>query len=106
MKQDIDGCSIGGNNHALILLDWNQLTPKEQKDFDYLDTEDAQASASFFRYRDNVYSLDEFEQCHPTFRKAGFDGQISDSHCSGVLVKLGKDEDYEADYIRVYTFCS
>lgn len=46
------------------ILDFSQLTEKEQKEFDYFDFEND--SGDFVRYRGNVYHLGEFQYCPST----------------------------------------
>lgn len=80
------------NNVPRFTLDWHELTAKEQAEFDYLDTEDKQAEAEFFRYKGNVYHTGDipclerhFIAVHPEFK--GWDGRIDDTFFSGILVR-------------------
>lgn len=96
------------NEHPRLLINWDQLTPKEQKDFDYLDQHN-QPEASFVRYKGVVYDLGEFMTVTPVNANAqregwkGFDGYHSDSFFSGVLVRYCKDND---DYVVMATYMS
>ena len=44
------------NGHYYPTLDWDELTPKEQIEYDYLEEE----GGSFFRYRKWCYFLGDF----------------------------------------------
>jgi hypothetical protein len=74
------------------ILDWYELTPKEQAQFEYLDTALKQACASFGRYKGNVYNLGEFMRC-PTEEFKAWHGYNSDTYFSGVLIRFSRDED-------------
>lgn len=91
-----DSLTIRTNNAPRPILQWSDLSEKERREFDYLDTEQRQQEATFFRYKGNVYDLGEFmrcpdsEQSNPQMRAAGFhtwDGYHSDSFFSGILVR-------------------
>jgi len=91
---------IRTNRVPRLLLDWDQLSPKEQKDFDYL-TEDERVGRDFIRYKGCAYDLGEFVACpddsnpSPTARAfSGWDGYMSEAAFSGVLVKYCKNRDY------------
>lgn len=85
---------IKTNNVPRDILYWEDLTPTERLEFDYLHSDDLPTS-EFVRYKGVVYSLDEFSRIttpiapHP--QRPGweeFDGYASDSYFSGVLVKM------------------
>ncbi len=88
----VEGTTIVTNNQSRELIDWADLTDKEKKEFDYLDTLERQDNASFFRYKDNVYDIGEFERVtgHKAF--AGWDGCTFQTYSSGVLVKYDVDD--------------
>lgn len=91
--------SIYGNNHNVPLVHWWDLSEKEQADFDYLDNPEDNFTG--FRYKGNVYGLDEFmriDKYNPFYNK--FDGHKADSFFSGILVKFTDD----LDFVRVYTY--
>jgi hypothetical protein len=100
----MDSIQIIGNGHPIPLIGGWELTEKEKKEFDWMDRIDI---GWFFRYRGQVYSLQEFSR--PDTNAADwlkpFDGYLSDSFFSGVAVKLG-DKDGDTDYVRAYTFIS
>ena len=78
-----DTMTIKTNNVPRDVLYWYELTDAERAEFYYLDSDDAQCSASFFRHRGNVHDLGEF-MISPV---KGWDGYHPDSHFSGMLVK-------------------
>jgi len=96
---------IIGNHHPTPLIGGWELTEKEKNEFDWMsDITDA----TFFRYRGQVYSLEEFSRSDENateWLKSSFDGYLSDSFFSGVGIKLG-DKDGDMDFIRAYTIIS
>ena len=96
-----DNVRIYGNNHNISLVYGWELTEKEAAEFDYLDNI---SEFTGFRYRGNVYSLDEFmrvEKNAPDWMKE-FHGYHSDSFFSGILIKL--DDTNES--VKAYTYIS
>lgn len=83
---------ITTNNQIRPILHWWELTEKEKKEFDYLDTENERDFSSFFRYKGQVYDLGEFMRVGNIPEFKGWDGYASDSFFSGVLVKYPVDE--------------
>lgn len=88
--------TITTNNVPRDILDAYELAPAERADFDYLDwsaIERGEDSASFFRYRGQLYDLGEFERwdnpASPT--RLGWDGFRSDSYFSGIVVRYVDD---------------
>jgi hypothetical protein len=85
---------IKTNNVPHDILNWYDLTPKEQKEFDYIQEEDRDGS-QFVRYRKWVYDLHDVErindyaQHEPLFKK--WHGIISDSFFSGVVFRYVED---------------
>ena len=88
-----DTLTIRTNNVPRPVLEPYELTAEEQFDFDYLDWAKlmtGNASASFFRYKGQVYDLGEFGYtgglpADNPLRK--WDGYISDTFFSGVVVR-------------------
>lgn len=74
------------NNQPRLLLDFDQLTAKEQAEFDYL-SEEERVDRDFVRYRGVTYDLGEFECVSSSFRSGRWEGQKADSFSSGVLFK-------------------
>lgn len=75
------------NNQPRPTIRWWDLTDKEKQEFDWQETEDERYSAVFFRYKGQVYCLDEFLSIHPKGVIPGWDGIHNESAFSGVLVK-------------------
>lgn len=95
-----DKMTIKCNQVSREVLYWHDLSEKEQKEFDYLDSDDHRESASFFRYKGNVYDLSEFmridKSVAPHPQREGwerFDGYSSDSYFSGILVRYVYDNE-------------
>lgn len=75
-----------------------ELTADERAEFDYLDWEKIERgedSASFFRYKGQVYDLGEFERWDsiqsPERANGGWDGFSADTYFSGILVRYVED---------------
>lgn len=83
------------------VLNWQDLTPKQQAYFDWLDDEEKQIGASFVKRRGHVYCLDEVMTIgrHSPLATDGWDGVANDSYFSGIVVKLSRDgEQYKIGY--------
>ena len=88
------------NNVPRDVIEAYELTPDERDEFGYLDwqaIEEGRDSASFVRYRGELYDLSEFmvwdNPASPTRQR--WDGFRSDSYFSGLVVR------YCDDYERV-----
>ena len=78
-------------NHQLRPLIWGMdLTEQERSEFDYLEQDELMVH-EFIRYKGNVYDIGEFDRA-PESLAHFFDGVLSDSYFSGVLVKYVDDE--------------
>ena len=75
---------IRTDNHSRELIYWEQLTSDEQEEMDFHD-----ASSPFFRYKGQVYSMSDFSK---TGHFPGWDGYMSDTFFSGVLVRYPVEE--------------
>ena len=76
---------IKTNNQPRDILTWYDLTPAEQKEFDYFDPVNI---GNFFRYKGNVYDIGE------AMRIEGIEdwqGCYSETAFSGVLIKISSD---------------
>ena len=85
---------ITNNNHRPVIDAW-ELTPDERAEFDYLDWTAIEAgndSASFFRYRGDLYDLSEFVQSAP-LGVNGWDAFRSDSFFSGLVIRYCQNDD-------------
>ena len=100
------------NNHTRDLLYWHDLTDAEKQDHDWI-PDDGQQDYQFFRYRGTIYCTAVFMSLHNTFytcnatREAfpGWDGYLSDTFFSGILVRYPVDEFGDSqDGIIVGTF--
>ena len=87
--------TIKTNYRPRDIIHFWDLTEKEQKEFDYLDTEDRQNDAQFVRYRNWVYDLSDFEGSTRGLGApkefAGWDQYQSDSFFSGILIRYVND---------------
>lgn len=86
------------------LLSWGELTPKEQKEFDWMQSSDTVTpeDADFIRYRNWVYYLGDFERVtHPELKD--WDGFTCDTFFSGVVVKYNPED---SDQVMIGTFYS
>ena len=88
--------TITTNNVPRDVIYAHELTTDERAQFDYLDwdaIEDGRDSASFFRYRGELYDLSEFmvwdNPVSPT--RGRWDGFRSDSFFSGLVVRYVDD---------------
>lgn len=83
--------TIKTNYHPHPVIRAEDLTADERKEFDWIDTSDTLTwdDAEFFRYRDSVYCLSDFEATNV----AEWDGQHTDSFFSAILVKYVNDGD-------------
>ena len=79
---------ITTNNHSRPLIYGHELTDEEKQDFDYLDN--IEEDFTGFRYKNQVYSLDQFMRIenHTSIDFNSWDGYHSDSFFSGILVKF------------------
>jgi hypothetical protein len=80
------------NNQSRNLLSYNELTPKEQEQFDYL-TDDFKSSEDYIRYRNYVYALSDFENNIHNPELKGWIGHMNDSYFSGICIKYGNNKD-------------
>lgn len=86
------------NNVPRLLIDSYELSARERENFDYIDwngVDAGTASATFFRYRGELYDLGEFQTWRgPEFSPmAKWDGYLSDSFFSAIVVRFVRDDD-------------
>jgi len=86
--------TIRTNNRPRDALYWHELSPAEQAEFSYLDSEEKRESARFGRYRGQVYDLCDMERDLSLGLSAsmpaqfhGWDDFLSDSYFSGILIR-------------------
>lgn len=74
------------NGRPRDVITWQDLTPNEQRDFDYLDSDERREEASFVRYRGAAYDLGEFMPAPSDL--APWQGIEPDTYFSGVLIRF------------------
>ena len=99
---------VTSNNVPREVIDAAYLTPKERAEFDYLDWPAIDAgtdSASFFRYRGQLYDLGEFMADYGMLKGSGlpahlrdWDGFLAESAFSAIVVRYEGDS---GDYVVV-----
>lgn len=80
------------NYHVRDKVYWWDLTDKERKWFDYVEDPDWFEG---FRYRGEVYDLGEFARASSDVLAMGFDGMMSESAFSAVVVGYFDKDGYE-----------
>lgn len=89
------------NNQQRPIIQAYELREEEQKEFDYIDFND-DCSASFFKYKGELYDLGEFfttQELHDSKVKE-WDGYQSDNYFSGIVIKYSQD--YESVIVGTY----
>lgn len=90
-----DTLTITTNSVPRDVLDGFELTAAEREEFDYIDwaaIEDGRDSASFFRYKGEVYDLGDCETSTAAANPfPGWDGYYSQTFFSGVLFRYCDD---------------
>lgn len=90
------------NNHRRPILDGYELTPAERQEFDYIDWPAIEAgtdSASFFRFRGEVWDLGEFTRLEDngivgSLASAGWHGAQTQSYWDAIVVRY--EDNYES----------
>lgn len=59
MIQHFENAKVISNGKWRNYLDWNELTPKQQNEFDWMD-EEKRLDEFFIPYRGNIYAFSEF----------------------------------------------
>lgn len=80
------------NNKPRFIIYGFELTQKEKEEFDYYTNEELD-DQTFFRYKGNIYCMDEFMRIENNPSLKGWDGYCSDSYFSGILVKIVENEE-------------
>lgn len=89
--------TIRTNNKPRPIIDAYELTEKKRLEFDYLDWQSidlGEDSASFFRYKGQIYDLGEFMRVEADSPLSSWDGYASDSYFSGLVAKFTEDRDH------------
>jgi hypothetical protein len=92
--------TVKTNHVPRLVVDAYELRPAEREEFDYIDfhkVATGEATAEFVRYRGQLYDIGDFQyegglakgSSHPF---AGWDGFISDSFFSGILIRFVDDD--------------
>ena len=85
---------IRTNNVPRFTIDAYELSENERQEFDYLDWEaidKGEDSATFFRYKGQLYDLGEFMLCPNDTFSAMWEGYTSESFFSGVVIRFVDD---------------
>jgi hypothetical protein len=96
---------IKTNHVPRDVIEGYELSADERAEFDYIDwdaVDDGSASPQFFRYRGELYDLDEFmvwdNPASPT--RENWDGYRSDSFFSGLVIRYV--DDFERVVVGLY----
>lgn len=93
------------NNIPRFTIDAYELSEKERKEFDYLNWEaigKGEDSATFFRYKGQVYDLGEFMHVdYPDGELKGWHGISSQSAFHAIIVKF-PDNDMDSVIVGQY----
>lgn len=99
------GVKIIGNHNKKDLLFWHDLAEKEQEDIVAslpIERRSYFEEQYYFRYKGNIYCLCEFMAVPE--QEVGwmkdFDGYLSDSFFSGILIKV----DPGMEWLKVYSY--
>ena len=86
--------TIVTNNKPRFIIYGFELTQKEKKGFDYYEDDEELDNQTFFRYKGNVYCMEDFMRIdkNSPFDYKKWNGYSSDSFFSGILVKIVDDE--------------
>ena len=85
-----DGMKVITNNKPRENLTWRQLTSKEQAEFYYFDPS---SIGNFFRYKGNVYDLDEAMKIDHSAIPSIWQGYYGETAFSGVLMRYTADNE-------------
>ena len=101
---------IISNHHRYPIIYGFELSERWRKEFDYLEKDELD-SQMFVKYHDWVYSVGDFTNLHNRMwvsgdvseQFKGWDGYITDSFFSGVLIKVDEDD---TEYVKMGRFFS
>jgi hypothetical protein len=86
--------SIKTSNQPRELLYFSDFSEKDQarirQDYDWMDTQDIEFNHGFFRYRGNIYHLQDFVRYSGDY----WDGRLGLNYFAAVLIKLTSDCDH------------
>ena len=78
------------NNQPRDIIYGFELTEKESAEFDYYSSDELN-SASFFRYRGQVYDMGQFMRTSGELSAQGWHGIATDTYFSGTVVRIDPD---------------
>jgi hypothetical protein len=85
------------NNQPREVLSGHELTEKERKEHDYIDWEAVargEEGVSFFRYKGELYDINEATGIPPLNSEHGkWLGIIPETYFSGIIFRYGRDTD-------------
>uniref|UniRef100_A0A6M3IYD1 Uncharacterized protein n=1 Tax=viral metagenome TaxID=1070528 RepID=A0A6M3IYD1_9ZZZZ len=87
-----DKLTIITNGHPRDIIGGWELTEEEREEVDYYETKEELEDASFFRYKGNTYDIGEFSRISKGTFPPFWDGYISDSFFSGILIRYPTEE--------------
>ena len=103
MQEGTKTMKIITNHQPRNTLYYYELSPKERKEFDYLDTPEKQEQTVFFRYKKNTYDINQFMRTPQNVKHfIDWDGYHGDSFYSGIVMKWVKNTDYEQVIVGLY----
>lgn len=92
MKALKDGLNIITNNIPRDIIYGYQLPKKFRKEYDFMDEEEIDNSP-FFKYRDWYFYIGDFMRISNDTDLKGWDGYMSETFFSGIVVKYTEDFD-------------
>jgi hypothetical protein len=97
---------IVSNGVPRDVINWWELSEAEREEFNYIDwaeCEDGRASAEFFRYKGNLYDLNDMERMGDRMPVCfeGWDNYLTDSFFSGIVIRFPRDDLGELIYEQV-----
>ena len=97
--------TIKTNGHYRNLLSWYEIPIKDQEYFLSLMELEGLEDSDYFSYKGTIYFLGDFMaiDCNNPLSDLGYDGYLSDSFFSGIIIKYDK---YDYNSIQVATYLS
>ncbi|MBA3355865.1 MAG: hypothetical protein H0U18_07995 [Pyrinomonadaceae bacterium] len=93
-------CAIITNRQPRNLLSGYELTAAERRELHYIDWTAETSGGDFFRYKGQIYDVDEFTPAQELFGSY-WHGYQSDSFFSGILFRFA-DEHYDSVIVGRY----
>jgi len=93
----MDTLEIKTNNVARPIIYACELSKKDWKNLGYEEDEQSRAEQdgdSFIKYKGNIYPLGDFMRLDDNSLFKGWQGYISESFFSGILIKFCQDNDF------------